>query len=338
MLVARDSPLNLPGNADLESWHDAGRELTLAVQMLAAGSSPPNPVNLAGNREQSLGLYVDIPVGGTRGTATYRAFIDGGPPAGSSTPYQTGTTAASVPLTGLGLDIEFPTGTYSDTNTYTAAIDSVGNLTPLTRTMVSSSTLSAKPRIKWQAKNGRPSIHLYGPGVEGIRDATSDWAANLAGGEDAPFTWFIVARADVNAIATALASIGHSSVATQTLFLGAETDNDYRVRKTDDAATSIARDSTGTSSDTDWHVFRLRHSGTVVELWRDSAQVTLASAGAQDVGDCTFDTVALLGQVTGGSFGRLWRGELGEEISYSAALSDSDCTAIETYLRSGWAI
>ncbi len=81
----------------------------------SSGTTPPT-VTLTGTPLVGVSIMkVDIVVGGTRGTATFRWSLDNG-----TTWSSTAATAASIALTGSGLTVNFATGTYNADNLYSA--------------------------------------------------------------------------------------------------------------------------------------------------------------------------------------------------------------------------
>lgn len=83
--------------------------------IVSAGTSPP-AVTISGRiiGEKPSTITLDIPLGGARGTATFRYAINGGTWSAAT------LTAATVALGSTGLTANFPVGTYNVDNTYSA--------------------------------------------------------------------------------------------------------------------------------------------------------------------------------------------------------------------------
>ncbi len=329
-------PLSLPGKQYLESWHYAGRGLTLGATLKRAGTAAPADMTItAGNRQQSIALLIKIPTGGggARGTATYEAYLTGG----TGTPFQTGTTAASVVLTSIGLTIAMPSGTYSDDNTYSGVVESWANLTPKTRLLSSVGVVSAQPTLLWQAQNGKPTIHSAGGSTGYLQDLTSDWAASVASGTDSDFTAFLVCKTDSATPGGVLAwlSFCSSSDADPVWYVAAKNGtNDYRTGKIDDAGSAANAD--GGALNTSYHVLGIIQHGTTVDLYVDGTVVY--SGNAQNVGITTLDIVCMFGLLRNGVFTNAMVGAIGESITYNAALSAGEFAAVNGYLRSAWSL
>ncbi len=104
------------------SYYRVGRLQTFSTTLRATGTSPP-AVTLTLASPTVSALLVDIVVGGSRGTATFRTSSDGG-----ATYSATVTTAATVDL-GNGITVNFPVGTYNADNVYYATLASLEDLT-----------------------------------------------------------------------------------------------------------------------------------------------------------------------------------------------------------------
>jgi hypothetical protein len=84
----------------------------------AAGTSPPT-VTLTGNSVDDFSGRVEILVGGTRGTATFRYCLDYDSTAGTGLWSNPITTAATYVMDNSGVTLNFATGTYVSDNVYT---------------------------------------------------------------------------------------------------------------------------------------------------------------------------------------------------------------------------
>jgi hypothetical protein len=325
-VAPRDTPLTLPGNASIESWHVADRGTTLATTLEAHGPATPPVLTISGNLAQSLGLYFDVPVGGPRGTATYRAFFDGG-----VTPFQTGPTGASVPLGGLGITVAMSNSTFDTGHTWNGKLAQWANQTPQARTLIATVTDATKPAILWNARNNRPAIYAdanYGE----LKDTTSNWAANVAGGNDADFTIFLVSKVyTTSGSFRQLLSFTNSGDPDSCWGMGTSGATNWAALKKDDAGTQVF--ALGAGIDTNWHVHEVVQNGTTVDWVIDGTP--LFTGSAQNVGVTTLDIAAFF---SGVAFGGVSDAAIGEALTYSTALSAVDRANIRTYLRTGWAI
>ncbi len=327
------NPLTLPGSASLESWHRADQGLTIGATLRRSGTLPPADMTItAGNRQQSIGLAIKTGAGAL-GVATYSAYLDGG-----VTPFQTGTTAASVVLTAVGLTVAMPAGTYSADNVYEGVVESWANLTSKTRTLSSVGMVSAQPSLLWRAQNNIAAVGSSGGSTGYLEQVGGDWASNLASGSDKGFSVFLVCRTDSASPSGVRVWFAMGNT------LDADTDwdvgirngtNNYVTTKVDDAG-SVQSSNAG-SLDTNYHVVSAVQRGTTVDLRVDG--VAIMTGAAQNVGLSTFDTVCLFARHRGGVGGtNAMGGGIGELITYSTPLAVSDVQAIEGYLRGSWAI
>lgn len=323
------SPATLPGASQIESWHMSQRGVTMESMTLEGGTAHANAVTFSGNLNQSMAPYVDIVGAGSRGTATFDFYIDGG-----STPYVSGlTTAASVSISGLGLAVQFPVGTYSADNTYTGLVNSWNNLTPKTRTLVSSGVGSQKPTME-VGPNGRFVMHSIGSNSPRVRDITSDWATVLAGGSDTAFSIFMVCKTNQASPSGTQYwfSIANQGSANQRFGITGRNSGAYGLVKLDDVATNVTVE--GGTLDTGYHVLTIIHHGTTVDMSEDG--VSLFSGSSQNVGSCTFDIVELFALGTSGGASSQIEGSIGELITYHGVHPDPG--AIEDYLAAGWGL
>lgn len=332
MGAPRDTPLTLPGAANIESWHEGGRGLTLGATLRRGGTAAPaDMIITGGSRVQSLGLRITTSAGAL-GVATYAAYIDGG-----GSPIQTGPTAASVLLAPVGLTISMPSGTYSSDNVYEGVVESWANLTPKTRTLLSVGAVSAQPQVLWSAQNGRPAIHSAGGSTGYLIDSTSDWAAQVASGNDRAFTIFVVCKTDDAAPSgiRTMYGFGHGTNPDACWFLGIRNGtNVWKTQKIDDGAVSAQRELG--ALDTNYHVHRLVQHGTTVDHYIDG--VLVYSGFAQDVGTTTLNVVALFALLRAGAATNALNGAICAEASYNTDLSPADLVAVEQYFRTGWAL
>jgi hypothetical protein len=285
----------------------------------------------SGSRQQSIGLVIKTGAG-TRGVATYAAYIDGG-----TTPFQTGTTASSVVLTAIGLTISMPAGTYSADNVYTGVVESWTNQTPKTRLLVAPGIDSAKPTLTWHAQNNLPTIHSAGGSTGYMHDSSSDWAAQVASGTDSDFSVFLMANTDAPTPVgiEAWLCFGHSvDPDPYWIFAARNSTNLHRTEKKDDGGSAATAD--GSALDSNYHVFSIIQHGTTVDFRKDGSAIYTGTA--QDVGVTTLDCVALFAILRATAATNTMAGAIGELITYNAALSAPDALTVEQYMRTGWNI
>lgn len=319
------NPLLFPSAAFLESWHKADAGITLGTTLEAHGTTPP-VFTISGNLSQPIGLYLDCPVGGARGTATYRASLDGG-----VSFFQSGTTAASVPLTLLGITIAMSSSTFNTDNTWNGKLASWTNQTPATRTLLGNVVDGQKPAILWQAKNNLPAIYANGSYGE-MKDVTSNWAANVVSGNDSDFSIFVVAKIfTTSGSFRQLISFNNSADPDSCWGMGTSGASNWAAFKQDDSGASQFALHAGI--DTNWHVHEIIHHGTTVDWMIDGT--ALFTGSAQNVGVTTLDSVFFF---SGGSFGGASDAAIGEALLYNAALSSTDRADPRAYLRNRWAI
>lgn len=107
------TPKSLPG---LVLWLRADLGVSIAQgPVVATGTTPPTVTMTGTPASSTQTIVVTITLIGTLGIATYSAAVNG-------STVQTGTTAASVPLTGTGITIGFGAGTYALNDTYKSVV------------------------------------------------------------------------------------------------------------------------------------------------------------------------------------------------------------------------
>jgi hypothetical protein len=173
----------------------------------------------------------------------------------------------------------------------------------------------------------RTNVHNSLPGAE--YDA-NDWHrtdvfSTVVAGLDAPWTLAMVFKKDGNTGADTLYGAGWTIGVDRVVTVGTN-GTSYRVRKTDDAGTTVNVDF-GTS-DTSTHLLVVRQNGTTVDAWLDGTQV--ATAVSQNVGD-TNPTISGIGCLPQSSVSNFLEGDVGAVALWNIALSDADVAKVNAY-------
>jgi hypothetical protein len=320
------TPLSLPGNASLESWHDSSLGLQLAAQLIPTGVTPPG-VTFDADVDQSLAFRQDTLTTGPRGTATYGLTLDGG-----LSYFQTGVTAFNVPVPLLGRTLIMNTGTFTAGDTYVAVCKKLVNQTPKVRTMFGAATDSAKPAIVPDSLNGFPALVGKGGTTGGMTDTTSSWALDLCSGATRDFTVFTVAKADsaTPSAVRAFWSFGAVAAANPAYLFGVRNGtNLWRANRINDAGTSSTRDAG--ALDVAAHQWTFQMQSNNVSLWKDGALIINAlSLGS---GATTLNCAAFFCLFRNSAQANAMQASLYQNLSYSAALTTSQRTSIQQYQK-----
>lgn len=336
-----DPTTTLPNRAFLQAWHDVARGLTIAPTLRSSGTSPPQ-VLLDDVIPQSIGLYVDIDTtpGTARGTALYRVFDGGGPPAGESTPIQSGTTAVSIYLARYGRLMQMNPGPYNSNNVYKGVAKQLLSRNSQVSTLIGPATDSAKPVISWALQNNRPALTFVGASTAMI-EAPSAAATALLSGSLKEATFFIVARCSTAtpSAVQAMFSLGNSGLANPGWFFGQRNGtNLWRTQKISDSGTAPIVDSG--ALDASWHVFTLilrNVSGAMkVSLRIDSTAIYTDTAQAGD--PATINGLCWAGLYRNAAVTNGFAGDIGEDVLYNCAFNTTDATVTEAWLKQRWGI
>lgn len=105
--------LSAAGQAAMLQYSQADLGLTLGGTPRAAGTAP-TVLTISGSSPVALGFIVDMPLGGARGTSTYRVSVDNG--ATWTAPVV--TSADEAPAVLQGIHLLWPVGVSTSDNTY----------------------------------------------------------------------------------------------------------------------------------------------------------------------------------------------------------------------------
>lgn len=332
----RDTPLNIDGNANLQCWLDPSARLTLGTTLLALTTGTPAPsvctisADTPGTLTTSINLVITVAATGTRGTATFNYSIDGGLTNYNSTPIATG---ADVALPGIGLRVQFATGTYTaGVHSYQGLIEQIVEGTANAHTFVSPAAATSRCFVKSGAKNGKATITSDANGGNKNLKCTTSLAATLGAGSR---TIVGVFKTNVTAPVSTFAWLALNSSTDPDPYwklavnsVGAANDiGVFSVADNGVAATTRH----GQALDLAYHLLSVVwDAGTnTITVYDNGVQIF---TGSQAVGTQTFDTVFLLSDVGPHAL----NGEVGEVCMYNAALSTATRQTVEGYFRAVW--
>lgn len=186
-------------SATLIAWFRSSESIQMGGTLLPGGTTPPAvTVSSSGVlTSRTEGLFVDIIVGGARGTATFTVYIDNG-----TTPVASNvTTAATYNIPGTDLILNFPVGTYNADNTYTAICsqwcDKVSSFPTSTNNYVNAAggapfTTTSRPKIRAASAStlGAPCIRF--DGTDDLLESTGTLGTATWGGADTPVCSFML--------------------------------------------------------------------------------------------------------------------------------------------------
>lgn len=172
------------GASNLFAHYELSKGLTVTAMgaVTSAGTAPP-AVTLTGTPNYAFQLDIAIRTGGTLGSAKFAWSVDGG----ESWTGVDVTTAATVVLGNTGVTANFPAGTYSADNTYTAGtvVSQIDDLSGNGRHL-SQATSTKRGAVKFETLNG-------GKRHAGIKFDGTDDVYSRTMTLTAPFTLLIVA-------------------------------------------------------------------------------------------------------------------------------------------------
>ncbi len=325
-------PLTLPGSSTLLECFRLGDNNILHNTLQSSGTGTPPIVTISGtgiNRLQNVEL--DIPVGGSRGTAQFRWRRWGGNWSNQI------LTAANVDLTSteLGISISFAVGTYQTDHIYRSVI---GTITGIKNNILDSenSTTIVRPYIG--IINGYPS--LRGDGIsKRIHTNTNALSTALIGGNDTAFTLIFIAQCrniSPSAFSPVISLCDGSAGNSGFFAFGVETSGEWNVKKRGDSAGTIQ--TTSGTADTNPHIFEIIHTGTAVSLLIDGS--IIINSFIQDVPTVTARFIMLLGSSVPGlpptEFYGDW--DIGEVLCYSGVLNTDARTYNRQYLKNRYGI
>lgn len=317
------SALTWAGAANLLAAYDCTLGRTYNSTLHALGTAPP-VVNVAGGIPLALGLQLDMPVGGARGTSKFRWSADNGANWSAQI-----FTAASIEIT-PGVVLAFATGTnYSTDNTYKLKIPSWADLTGHGHTMANA-TIANQPRPKADG-----SIIL--DGSTEIFTCATGLANSAVGGNDKAHTIITVAKWESHAAADdVLWSFGH---ATDTSLEDYYWDNGvtrWRCNKHGTTGANAVVPSTGVAATGGPHIHTLVQHGTTADMYLDGTAT--ATGTSQDVPSMTVDTHALGALYTAGTLSRYTNCSLFEHLVYDTDLGSTALADIHARLKLKWGI
>jgi hypothetical protein len=181
-------------SATLRFWYDQS-SYTIGGTPVAGGTSPP-VVTFTGTLKQPLGILVTTS-DGARGVATYSVWLNNG----VGPAYQTGTTAATVLISGTGITINFPSGTYHANNTYKAiASVVVDKVVPATNDLANV-TAGQRPQIIVAGPGGLQTMRYNGTSDRHFNTTSGVWNT-VFGGLNSPFTVIWIGGIVINQVGT----------------------------------------------------------------------------------------------------------------------------------------
>lgn len=310
------SPTTWPGASSLVSWHHSMRGVTYYTTLNGTGTSPPT-VTVTGTIPAGFGLQIDIPVGGARGTATFRYSVDNG------TNWSTAaTTAASVLLGGTGVTAVFPVGTYSTDNVWKLVVNTWADQTGNGHTFTASATTLA-PVMQVTSVGGAA---LRFDGSNDIMLCVTGLANTLVGGADNDHEIFMLAKLNSASGTRALFFTGNNGTACRELWR--TNSGPWFAFKEDDSTTQDTPLSGGTA-DTALHCFNFDQEGTTADFRIDNASVV---SGSMNVGTMTVNTCSIGASYQAGSAGNHADISIYQVLTYSASLGATNRAAITQLL------
>lgn len=335
-MIGRRTPLNLPGAKDLKSWlrPSSGVVMLATLDKVGTASAPAVTFTeaVAGSLTQALEIMIDVIVGGPRGTATFDWYLRGvkqnvgGPVA----------TAASVALTGTGLNAAFGTGTdYNADNEFHSV---VSTLTDYEGTVWDGESGAASVRPRFGNINGRTTWKFNGT-TNRLRTTANTLPRALVGGDDTPNALAFVYRYNgpltPTVVAPVLGMCDGSTGDPGFYDFGVASSGAWNVGKRGDTSPGINR--TGGVADNAPHRALILNTGTAAALYIDAVLVALSSGGALNVPALTASPdFFMLGGLSASGVGTTEfyaSCDIGDVISYAGNQSLATLMPVDQYLK-----
>jgi hypothetical protein len=190
-------------------WLKPSAGITLSSALAEQGTTPPN-VTLSAAPATPAALELRIPIGGTRGTATFEYRVNGGT-AGAWV--AGGVTAASVALGATGFTTAFPTGTYNVNNLYFSAVSAWADQSGVALSFAQAGT-TVQPMFLWDADYACPVV----AGLPGITTRLVSATGGVLG--DAIHSIFVSKKHIGAAAIQSDVAFGSAAVALQNSWVG----------------------------------------------------------------------------------------------------------------------